>query len=219
MLTVRARWSKAGQTHRSGISALEVLLLRGNDLGNFDALESCPRLRYVDVSFNRVRHLPAPSFFEGSPGPAGLETLLCDHNYVSAWEATRASLAMLRDARRICNSFGGGVDVLALVQTPVPEALVFKLEGDALGELEWEGEERRPRAEERPAVERPDTSRARTRELERRVSSLRTRHLDGGQAARGTRDPAHGRDVLKAVPRRVQRHAGVRHAGRDRSNM
>ena len=25
--------------------------------------------------------------------PAGLETLLCDHNYVSAWEATRASLA------------------------------------------------------------------------------------------------------------------------------
>jgi len=93
MLTVRARWSKAGQTHRSGISALEVLLLRGNDLGNFDALESCPRLRYVDVSFNRVRHLPVPSFFEGSPGPAGLETLLCDHNYVSAWEATRASLA------------------------------------------------------------------------------------------------------------------------------
>ena len=45
------------------------------------------------VSFNRVRHLPVPSFFEGSPGPAGLETLLCDHNYVSAWEATRASLA------------------------------------------------------------------------------------------------------------------------------
>ena len=40
--------------------------------------------------------------------------------------ATRASLAMLRDARRICNRAcgGGGVDVLALVQTPVPEALV-----------------------------------------------------------------------------------------------
>jgi CHAT domain-containing protein len=42
-------------------------------------------------------------------------------------------------------------------------------------------------AEERPAVGRPDTSRARTRELERRVNSLRTRHLDDDPATRAQR--------------------------------
>ena len=51
-------------------------------------------------------------------------------------------------------------------------------------------------AEERPAVGRPDTTRARTRELERRVNSLRTRHLGGGAAPRDVRDPADGRGVL-----------------------
>ena len=56
--------------------------------------------------------------------------------------ATRASLSMIREARRICGSAdgGGGLDVIALVQKPVPEALVFKLEDGRLGELDWEGE-------------------------------------------------------------------------------
>ena len=41
-------------------------------------------------------------------------------------------------------------------------------------------------AEEHPAVGRPDTSRARTRELERRVNSLRTRHLDDDPSTRAS---------------------------------
>ncbi|KOO28081.1 hypothetical protein Ctob_009296 [Chrysochromulina tobinii] len=54
--------------------------------------------------------------------------------------ATLASLAMLREAGRICGTpdGGGGLDVIALVQTPVPEALVYKLEHGQLGELPWE---------------------------------------------------------------------------------
>ena len=51
--------------------------------------------------------------------------------------AMRASMALMREARRICGSTH--VDVIASVQTPVPDALVFRLEGGALGELEWEG--------------------------------------------------------------------------------
>ena len=57
--------------------------------------------------------------------------------------ATRASLALIREARRICGTpaeGGGGLDVIAVSQTPVPETLVFKLEDDRLGELTWEGE-------------------------------------------------------------------------------
>ncbi len=50
--------------------------------------------------------------------------------------------------------------------------------------------------EERSGAGRPDASRARTRELERRVSSLRTRHLDAGPEAPGPRDHAVGREVL-----------------------
>ena len=55
--------------------------------------------------------------------------------------ATRASLAMLREARRLhANSARGGVDVLALTSRPQPEGLAHKL-GDkrALGVLRWEG--------------------------------------------------------------------------------
>ena len=54
--------------------------------------------------------------------------------------ATLASLAMLREAACICGTpdGGGGLDVIALVQTPVPEALVYKLEHGQLGELPWE---------------------------------------------------------------------------------
>ena len=54
--------------------------------------------------------------------------------------ATRASLAMLREARRLyANSARGGVDVLALTSRPQPEGLAHKL-GDkrALGVLRWE---------------------------------------------------------------------------------
>lgn len=40
----------------------------------------------------------------------------------------------------MCDREGGGVDIIALVQTPVPEALVFKLEREQLGELAWEGQ-------------------------------------------------------------------------------
>ena len=54
---------------------------------------------------------------------------------------------MIREARRICGKplsssegGGGGMDVIALTQTPVADALVFKLEDDALGELLWEEE-------------------------------------------------------------------------------
>ena len=57
--------------------------------------------------------------------------------------ATRASLALLREARRICGApseGGGSLDVFAITQTPVPDALVFKFEDDKLGELMWEGE-------------------------------------------------------------------------------
>ena len=57
--------------------------------------------------------------------------------------ATRASLAMMREARRICGTpaeGGGGMDVIATCQTPVPEALVFALDAGRLGELDWEGE-------------------------------------------------------------------------------
>jgi glycosyltransferase involved in cell wall biosynthesis len=55
----------------------------------------------------------------------------------------RASLALLREARRVSSGGdgSGGVDILALVQLPVPEALVFKLDGPrGIGVLEWEGE-------------------------------------------------------------------------------
>ena len=56
--------------------------------------------------------------------------------------ATRASLAMIKQARRVCGipADGGGIDVIACVQLPVPEGLVFKLEGGRLGRLDWEGE-------------------------------------------------------------------------------
>lgn len=70
---------------------------------------------------------------------------ICHTGYFSGGSfggATRASLAMIHEARRVCGhpAHGGGVDIIALVQTPVPEALVFKLENDHLGELLWEGE-------------------------------------------------------------------------------
>ena len=39
-----------------------------------------------------VRALPEASFFEGRPGPRGLEVLLLDHNYVSEWSVTRLAL-------------------------------------------------------------------------------------------------------------------------------
>ena len=83
----------------------------------------------------------APSASAPSPRCA----FVCHTGYFASGSfggATRASLALLREARRICGdgAGSGGVDVIAIPQKPVPEALVFKLEDGQLGELEWEGE-------------------------------------------------------------------------------
>ena len=80
----------------------------------------------------------------GGTGPPRV-AFVCHTGYFAGGSfggATRASLAMLREARRICGeaAAGGGIDVIALVQVPVPEALVFKLEHEQLAELEWDGE-------------------------------------------------------------------------------
>ena len=80
-----------------------------------------------------------------APSPPPRVAFVCHTGYFQSGSyggATRASLAMLREARRICGSAsgGGGVDVLALVQTPIPQHLAYRLEGDKLGVLTWEGE-------------------------------------------------------------------------------
>jgi hypothetical protein len=81
---------------------------------------------------------PAP------PQPPPRVAFVCHTGYFTGGfgGATRASLSMLREARRICGApgGGGGVDIVACVQTPVAEALVYKLEEDRVGELMWEGE-------------------------------------------------------------------------------
>lgn len=69
-----------------GIHCLEVLLLRGNDIMEFSLLHACTRLKYIDLSYNRIRTMPPSSFFEGGPGPAHLRTLLLDHNFLGDWE-------------------------------------------------------------------------------------------------------------------------------------
>ena len=84
---------------------------------------------------------PAPSQAAASSSPSPRVAFICHTGYFSGHTyggATRASLSMLREARRICGS--GGVDIIAAVQTPVPVSLVYKLEDDRLGELQWEGE-------------------------------------------------------------------------------
>ena len=87
--------------------------------------------------------MPHPPTSAAAPPPR--VAFVCHTGYFTPGTyggATRASLAMLRDARRICGlaADGGGVDVLALVQTPVSETLVYKLEGGTVGVAEWEGE-------------------------------------------------------------------------------
>lgn len=74
------------------ISLLEVLLLRGNNIADFGPLRSCPRLKYLDLSFNRIRSMPPRSFFCWGQGPAKLRTLLLDHNFLSNWETLRSSI-------------------------------------------------------------------------------------------------------------------------------
>ena len=46
-------------------------------------------------------------------------------------------LALMRETLRICGETH--VDVIAVAQNPMPDALVYRLEDDALGELAWEG--------------------------------------------------------------------------------
>lgn len=74
------------------ISLLEVLLLRGNNITDFGPLRSCSRLKYLDLSFNRIRSMPQGSFFCWGHGPAKLRTLLLDHNFLSNWETLRSSI-------------------------------------------------------------------------------------------------------------------------------
>ena len=79
-----------------GLTGLEVVLLRGNDITDISGLYPCGRLKYVDVSYNKISAVPGRSFFEGGPGPAELMTLLLDHNFIPGddWETkTSKSLA------------------------------------------------------------------------------------------------------------------------------
>ena len=92
----------------------------------------------------------APTATEPKPSvlaPAPARVLFVAHTGYFAGDtfggATRANLAMVRDMRRACG--GEGMDLVALTQTPVPEALVFKLDGGKMGDLRWEGELPRPR--------------------------------------------------------------------------
>lgn len=54
--------------------SIQVVLMKGNDLTDYSPLASCAHLRYVDLSFNKIRHfcvLPQA------------EILLLDHNFIS----------------------------------------------------------------------------------------------------------------------------------------
>ena len=81
------------------------------------------------------------------PQAAGLRVaVVCNSSYFAGTSyggAVRASLALLREIRRICSSSSGSgtLEIFALLPRPVPEALAFKLGSRRIGVLEW-GEER-----------------------------------------------------------------------------
>ena len=84
----------------------------------------------------------APS---STPQAAGLRVaVVCNSSYfagASYGGAVRASLALLREIRRICGSAGSStLDIFAILPKPVPAALAFKLGPGRVGVLEW-GEE------------------------------------------------------------------------------
>ena len=85
----------------------------------------------------------APS---STPQIAGLRVaVVCNSSYFAGTSyggAVRASLALLREIRRICGSSSGSgtLEIFALLPKPVPAALAFKLGPGRVGVLEW-GEE------------------------------------------------------------------------------
>ena len=81
-----------------------------------------------------------------TPQIAGLRVaVVCNSSYFAGTSyggAVRASLALLREIRRICGSGSGSgtLEIFALLPKPVPAALAFKLGPGRVGVLEW-GEE------------------------------------------------------------------------------
>ena len=78
-----------------------------------------------------------------TPQIAGLRVaVVCNSSYFAGTSyggAVRASLALLREIRRICGG-SGTLEIFALLPKPVPAALAFKLGPGRVGVLEW-GEE------------------------------------------------------------------------------
>lgn len=75
---------------------------------------------------------PEPNAPPRSDAPPLRLAIVCHSGYFAGGSfggGTLASLALLREARRLCEcgGAGGGVDVLALAQRPMPEGLVYKL--------------------------------------------------------------------------------------------
>lgn len=124
------------------MNALDALRADGPSLESNAAsdAEEAPRLHNGDVedAASADQHGPRP-LLELPCG--GRIVVVCHTGFFASDQfggATRANLAMVREIRRACGS--AGLDIVALLQRPVPERMVFKLEGGRLGELPWEGE-------------------------------------------------------------------------------
>ncbi|KAL1525569.1 hypothetical protein AB1Y20_020423 [Prymnesium parvum] len=85
-------------------------------------------------------HAASTSGAEPPGGPRAPQVLFIAHSGYFAGHtfggATRASLAMLRDARRVC---GEALQVVCLAQRPMPERMAFQLGTQRLGSHMWEG--------------------------------------------------------------------------------